>query len=424
MSQEGGDVHVTIVGGGIAGLTAALRLAQRGYKITLYEEKAYLGGNFGAQEDNGTYYEVFCHMLANWDNNFWQLIEEDLGLTRGAHFTPRTNLKYLRNGEFPHFAQLTNSGSFRDQCSNLFSGIEPPVDMFLWSYSLIDLLSQRFHPRELLSRYSVNGFMASRPYATNRSAALHDAILMTIWSVHSDLTSAASYKHFINYGFRHPTPTLWLLKGNVHDEIIKPWQAQLEKLGCEIATNVRVTEVVLDGNDVEKIRLQTANGTSYDHQVDRLLLAVSPKTLGTLVMTGAARQRIVDVLPQLAEVRRLRAEPIPVLTLSFKQKLPDIPKEPVALRGSRYDLSFIDISQSWVNDPHMNERTVLCVAASDFYALPFPCCRHKRARLIAARSSQDLACCARAISRALRKHSSASRATLPETRGWRLEKQD
>lgn len=78
--------------------------------------------------------------------------------------------------------------------------------MLLWSYSLIDLLTQRFYPHELLSRYSINGFMASRPYTTNDSAALQDAILMTIWSVHGDLTSAASYQDFIKYGFATRRP--------------------------------------------------------------------------------------------------------------------------------------------------------------------------------------------------------------------------
>lgn len=370
MSEENRDVHVTIVGAGIAGLTAALHLAQRGYKVSLYEQKPYLGGNLGSQEDHGTYYDVFCHMFGTWYKNFWHLVEDDLGLERAAHFTPRTSLKYLQKGEFPQFTQLTNSGSLRDQAGNLFSGIEPPADMLLWSYALIDLLTQRFYPDDLLSRYSVNGFMASRPYATNGSAALQDAILMTIWSVHSDLTSAASYQDFIKYGFRHPTPTLWLLKGSSYDEIIKPLQTRLEQLGCEITTNVSITDVMLAQNKVERIRLCSKNGTPQDLPIDRLLLAVSPKTLGNLVMTGTAPQRITDHLPQLTELRRLQTEPIPVVTLYFTRTIPDIPTEPVALRGSRYDLSFTDISQAWGNDPRMKGRTVLCVAASDFYALP------------------------------------------------------
>ena len=34
--------RVTVAGGGLAGLTAALRLAERGYRVRLYEQKSML----------------------------------------------------------------------------------------------------------------------------------------------------------------------------------------------------------------------------------------------------------------------------------------------------------------------------------------------------------------------------------------------
>ena len=40
--------RVTVAGGGLAGLTAALRLAERGYRVKLYEQKSMLGGNLAS----------------------------------------------------------------------------------------------------------------------------------------------------------------------------------------------------------------------------------------------------------------------------------------------------------------------------------------------------------------------------------------
>src|SRR6185295_7556613 len=44
--MKDGRTDVAVVGGGMAGLTAALRLVERGYNVTLYEaKKSALGGN-------------------------------------------------------------------------------------------------------------------------------------------------------------------------------------------------------------------------------------------------------------------------------------------------------------------------------------------------------------------------------------------
>jgi len=382
MTQGSGGVRVAIVGAGIAGLTAALRLAQRGYKVTVYEEKPYIGGQLGAHKINGIYHEHCHHMYLNWYNNFWKIVEEDLGLTREEYFEPRTNVKYLRKGEFPRFTQLTNVGLPESQLTNLLSGVEPIPDMFLWGYSLIDLISQPFHQSELLSRNSVNGFMSSRFYATSRSAALHQEVLTKAFAVPSYLTSASSYKNFIKYGVRHPDPFLWVLKGNVYGRLISFWEQKLIEYGCTIEREVSVSEVILDDKGkVDKIQLQDTEfveledsvrlvgRTLREQQVDYLILAVPSKPLGRLVEVGVKDRRIVDKLPVLAEMRGLDSTPIASFDVYFKKKLAGIPKEHVILRDSGYGLSFIDNSQVWVDDPQMSKFSVLSVAASNFYAL-------------------------------------------------------
>ena len=55
--------RVTVAGGGLAGLTAALRLAQRGYRVKLYEQKAILGGDLGSRPvGEGVDLDVYPHM--------------------------------------------------------------------------------------------------------------------------------------------------------------------------------------------------------------------------------------------------------------------------------------------------------------------------------------------------------------------------
>ena len=44
--------EVRIVGAGLAGISAATRLMEQGFDITLYEQNDFLGGELGAHRDD------------------------------------------------------------------------------------------------------------------------------------------------------------------------------------------------------------------------------------------------------------------------------------------------------------------------------------------------------------------------------------
>lgn len=71
--------HVGVVGGGIAGLTAAYRFARLGYDVTLWEPGARLGGQAAAFPVLGTALEYFYHHLFMSDHDIVQLMR-DLGI--------------------------------------------------------------------------------------------------------------------------------------------------------------------------------------------------------------------------------------------------------------------------------------------------------------------------------------------------------
>src|SRR3954447_19873607 len=104
---------VTIAGGGLAGMSAALRLAQRGYQVKLYEQKSMLGGNLASRPTPyGLDLDVYPHMYLSWYQNFWQLLAES-GVDRDASFTEVASVKQLKQGDYPHFTGMTNGFSPR-----------------------------------------------------------------------------------------------------------------------------------------------------------------------------------------------------------------------------------------------------------------------------------------------------------------------
>jgi hypothetical protein len=370
-----------VVGGGLAGMTAALRLAQRGFAVTLYEAKEILGGNFSSDKVRGVYHDVYPHMFCAWYANFWALLKDDLGLGRDEVFSPRDGVKIL-NPKSSTYAELENATTPASVWRNLHSGVMSPADMFLLGFSMLDLAATPFQKTgsDLLERLDVNGFVYSRGYSTEKVAKMQNYILMVVWSIQSDVTAAASYQDFIKHTmlFPRPTPFSYLLKGSLQEKLVAPFEAKLVAQGCRIKKGARVDVVELVGGK-PKLTMEVKpkpvkgrrRGSSVTETVspDYIVLATPASTLGALVLDGKPPGRLVDAVPTLSEVRRFASEAIPVIDIYFKKKLPDLPKEQVGLADSDCDLTMLDISQLWTDDPDMKDRTALVVAASNGYAL-------------------------------------------------------
>jgi hypothetical protein len=362
---------MTVVGGGIAGLTAALRLVERGFDVEIFEKGPLMGGNLSAVNHNGAYYDVYPHMFAEWFHNFWKLAD-DIGLKRHQHFERRRDCGFLAPGDFPHYRVCTDIGAFRTGLKNLSSGVISLPEMFLANYTILDAIARGDTDKEFLENQSLNDFIVNRPYATPGVTHFFNTVVRNVWSIDSYLSSALAYQRFAKYQFREPSPQCWVLKGNAYQNFVEPLLEVLEP-HADINTNAEVTGVTVRDGKVTAISYKDlASGLERDRDVDGLIIAASPASLGDLIFAPATKDRsdaaahsIVSLLPDLANVRRLASDPLPVLYVTFKRKLAHIPSYYVALLDSKYSLTFVRIEE--LSGPH---KTVLAVAASDFDALP------------------------------------------------------
>lgn len=86
---------IGVIGGGFAGLTAALRLAQAGHNVTLWE-KGRLGGQAATFEVANTRLEIFYHHLFQSDTSIAALAEE-VGVGDKLMWLP-SNVGYFADG--------------------------------------------------------------------------------------------------------------------------------------------------------------------------------------------------------------------------------------------------------------------------------------------------------------------------------------
>jgi len=111
MSERG---TVRIIGGGMTGLTLALRLARRGIPVVVHERDPYLGGLASESTLNGIPVERFYHCILPTDYSLIKLLGE-LGLadeigwnkTRTGFFTDSRLMEMTTSADFLRFPALT-----------------------------------------------------------------------------------------------------------------------------------------------------------------------------------------------------------------------------------------------------------------------------------------------------------------------------
>lgn len=291
---------VTIAGGGMAGLTAAYTLAKRGYKVTLYEATDRVGGAlsavhggkelFGHEDVN---FECSPHMFGEWYDNFFQLMDE-IGVRKFESFQYCSTISFLQRGQPLKYAQLRNNGSIRNGFQNLFSGVDTPANLFLYWYSIIDILTQNFkdfsEDGSIGGTMSLNGFIVTRPYAPERVAQFLGAAMVNIWAVNSSQTSIHAFQDAAKFQAKSPTPTAWITTdSNSYDRIVKPLQKHLLDLGVCIEVNTRVLGVTIDGHParVSRIAVESEGEEPRTIEVDNLVMAVPRFAMARLVTISA-----------------------------------------------------------------------------------------------------------------------------------------
>lgn len=381
--------NVTIVGTGVAGLTAGLRLAQRGYQVTFYERDWFVGGKFrafewkGKETDRRAFHEHSYHLFLNWYHNFFAIADE---IHARKHFVPLKSVKFLNKGQFPRWKELVNFGSLATIPQNLFSGVLPIPDMFLYMYSVIDFLGKPMKQNKYRDLISVNAFASTKLYATERSVSLYDEYLAKTFAIASYLTAAKSFQTFIQYNAYCPDPMYWALDGDCYSRFLVPLRDKLKDeyhAKFKMGRNVESLNLDRDGRVTgikyrKFTRENEFSGSMSEHDWDYwkpeselrerdidgpLILAVPHASFCDLLNAD-----MVNRSPHLGEIAKLESEPMASVHLHLNDKFAKrlreqgitLPREPVVLLNSEFKLSFVANSSLW-GSPH----TYLNVVASD-----------------------------------------------------------
>ncbi len=341
MSAAGGEVmstplgasRVAVIGGGLAGMAAAVALRTAGCRVTLFEARRYLGGRAASFRDanSGDWVDLCQHVSMGCCTNLADFCRRtgiehlfrheerlhffapdgrrfDLGSTRWLpaplHLAPALwGLKYLSVGDRVRIGQAllrlarspaaTAGGELTVLEWLQRHGQSPQAIERFWSVVLISALGESLQRASLSAarKVFVDGFMAAR-----------DAFIVEVPSV----------------------PL-----AEIYDLALRCWFAD-HQVDLRVETAIREVELA----DSNRIQIAAVDATVRDGDLptwDAAVLAVPWRQVGTLV-----GPRLRSRLPWIGDAARLEASPISGVHLWFDRPIADVDHAVLVGRTSQW----------------------------------------------------------------------------------------
>ncbi len=280
------DYHVAIIGGGIAGLSAATVLAERGVRVTIVESDSRLGGRVSA----------------------WPL-GDGRTMSRGFHafFRQYYNLRTLLMRVDPHLERLVSVEDYPlqrpDGVRDSFTHIPrtPP-----WNVMGFVAKSPTFTPRSLLrvnlpaalellrvrfpetySAYdgeSAAAFLDRLRFPADARALALEVFARSFFADPKDFAAGELLAMFHTYFLGSAEGLIFDVPDDDYDTALwSPLGAYLSEFGADIQFGTQATSISLAANGVE---IETTGGTLT---ADAVVLAADPRNARRLVATISDR---------------------------------------------------------------------------------------------------------------------------------------
>ena len=353
---------VAILGGGVAGLSAAHELAERGFTVHVYERKAVFGGKARSIPVPGSAQAPRSPLPGEHGFRFFpgfyrHVTDTMKRIPYGAHGSTYDNLQVAtrmllaRSGqtEISWVARCpANLDDFRDFLLELLTpfGVLPAELAYFVSRVIIVATSC---PERRLGEYENIAwwdFIGAPRMSHAYQAYLGQGVTRSLVAMRAEESSTRTVgttQLQLLTGLISPDRVFdRLLNGPTNDVWLGPWVAYLERLGVLFHPSSRVTAIQSDGGRVTAAALDTAAGPltiSADY-----FIAAMPVEVMTALVTPDLKQ----AAPSLANLDRLKTRWMNGIQFYLSQDVPLVHGHAIYL-DSPWALTSVSQRQFWTN---------------------------------------------------------------------------
>ena len=343
METKFSQTDVVVVGGGLAGLTAACYLARAQMEVIVIEKASYLGGRAATQDFDGFRFNRGGHAL--YTGGAASRILDELGVSYEYGIPKRTFV--MQEGKLSPFPA--------DPLGFLRTNVLNAVDKLALVRLLVALGAAK---PQALANTSVQGWLDQNVRRPQLRRLMTGLARTFVYGTALDLVSAELFVEKLQRALRHPVHYVDGGWGTLVDGL----RAVAERTGARIVSDAQVESVEISDGHARGVRLRDGSLV----RASAVVVATSPRDAARLVDGGehpAMHQIVEGLIPARIACLDVALERLPVPDRPVVQDL-DAPRfmsaqsvySRVAPEGTALIISFKQLDPRYPGDPREDER--------------------------------------------------------------------
>jgi uncharacterized protein with NAD-binding domain and iron-sulfur cluster len=353
---------VAILGGGVAGLSAAHELAERGFRVDVYERKAMLGGKARSLPvpDSGTAGRKPLpgeHGFRFFPGFYQHVTDTMRRIPYGAHgntydnLTVATRMLLARAGqtEITWVARCPSTPQdLRAFLIELLTPFGVPPDELAYFVSRLLVVATSCPERRLAEFEKIPwwDFIGAQRMSAAYRAYLGQGMTRSLVAMRAEESSTRTVGNIqlqLLYCLISPDRVFdRLLSGPTNDVWIYPWTEYLQKLGVQFHRDSRVVEIQTEGTRVTGATVESA-GARSQVTADFYIAAMPVEVMSTL-MTDALKR----AAPSLSRLDQLKTRWMNGIQFYLSKDVPLVNGHAIYL-DSPWALTSVSQRQFWTN---------------------------------------------------------------------------
>lgn len=269
--MNGDKKKVLIIGGGLAGLTAAKRLVDRGFQVKLLEKRPFYGGKVSAwKDDEGDWIESGTHCFFGAYDVLYDLMKE-IGAYHAVHWKDHRLTYTLDGGNSFTFGTWDLPSPLHLLPAIVRNGYFTFGEMAAFSKSLIPLALQKQKYAPTQDHLTFAEWAEQRRFGKRLMDKMFRPMALALKFIPPEEISAKIILDVTETFYRIPEAScMGFLKGSPQEYLHQPLVEYSTRRGAQFVTGSTVDELLFDGQRIRGVQLRNGEILDADYYLSAL----------------------------------------------------------------------------------------------------------------------------------------------------------